>query len=206
MELRPAPLAGLPWFEGWASLLRCMPPPLPKEPSPAGGEGCHNGGPTLCMPLNNSFLLPWWPRPPLPAFPATEPFLLSPQAASLPPSAIPSQDPPSKPHSPAPSPPPHQETCNPGQGAQGHGRYHAPRPHSVPTPTNQSLLPSGSQTPEGPHLFPLIPLLWVSHPECKKLSSPPVPTRGASLILFPPLFPRFLTMPHPVARELLLSP
>ena len=29
--LRPGTLAGLPGLEGWASLLRCMPPSLPKE-------------------------------------------------------------------------------------------------------------------------------------------------------------------------------
>lgn len=29
--LRPGTLAGLPGLEGWASLLRCVPPPLPKE-------------------------------------------------------------------------------------------------------------------------------------------------------------------------------
>ena len=64
----------LAWaFEGWASLLRCAPLPLPKETGPADGEGHNSGGPALCVPLNHGTPLPWLPEPPPPTFLAMEP-------------------------------------------------------------------------------------------------------------------------------------
>lgn len=68
---RTSRLAGA--FEGWASLLRCVPLPLPKETGPADEEGHHSGGPALCVPLSNGTRLPWFPGPPPPTFLAMEP-------------------------------------------------------------------------------------------------------------------------------------
>ena len=138
--LRPGTLAGLPGLEGWASLLRCVPPPLPKE----GGQ---RGAPQ------------WWPcslhttqhgRPAslvaqAPAnLPAVEPFPLPLQAVSSPPTAVPSRGPPSKTYCLAPSSPPHQEAHNPGQSAQVHSLDHVHRAHFVPVPADQLLHSSPS--------------------------------------------------------------
>ena len=181
------------------SLLRCVSLPLPKESGPTDREMSHNGGLTICEPLNNGTSLTWWPGLPPPNFPTME---LFPPAA---PGCLPiAKSPPSKPYSLAFSPSLHKKAHISSWGMQGCGTDPVHRSHSIDWLPCSPLIP---QCPKGPSLFLLIPSPWVGPSECKNLSSPPDPLRSTSPIP-PPLFfhPPSLPCPTQSCRDFLPSP
>ena len=103
--------------------------------------------------------------------------LLSLQAVSPQPTAVPSLGPLSKYYFPAPSTPPHQETHDLGWGVCRAVAW------TICAVLTLSCLPQTGcsvplQSPEGPLLSQLNSLLWMGFSECGDLSSPSLPHQG----------------------------